>query len=329
MLQIRAVRYLPQVAFVANTDRAWFDFFAGRSRDGRVDEVNFWLPRAITPMREMAAGELIFFRLKKPDYAIAGYGFFAHFQALDLDLAWQTLGEKNGDPTRERFFDRIGRYRGIDLLLPTAPRTPIGCTILRDAVFWPPERWIPWSADRNWHPNIVQGRTERDPASVAVLMAAVRLDQVQPPAELMTERFQLLDEDERAWAVREQSVREGQGTFRLRLLKAYGRCAITGEHTPIVLDGAHIQPYLGPRSNHLQNGVLLTKEFHALFDAGYVTITPDLKVRVSERLRLDWQNGHRYYPYDGKALVAIPADALLAPSRDALAWHGQHKFLAA
>jgi len=32
----------------------------------------------------MFAGELIFFRLKKPDYVIAGYGFFAHFQILDL-----------------------------------------------------------------------------------------------------------------------------------------------------------------------------------------------------------------------------------------------------
>ena len=37
-------------------------------------------------------------------------------------------------------------------------------------------------------------------------------------------------------------------------------------------ESAHIQPYLGPRSNHVQNGVLLTKELHALFDAGYVTI---------------------------------------------------------
>jgi putative restriction endonuclease len=112
-------------------------------------------------------------------------------------------------------------------------------------------------------------------------------------------------------------------------MKAYGRCAITGEHTQIVLDGAHIQPYLGPRSNHPQNGVLLTKEFHALFDAGYVTITPDLKVRVSERLRTDWKNGHRYYPFDGKPLVAVPSEAALQPSRDALAWHGRHTFLAA
>jgi putative restriction endonuclease len=321
------MRYLPQEAFVANTDRGWFDFLASRAAGGRLDEVNFWLPRATTPMREMMVGEPVFFRLKKPDYAIAGYGFFAHFQVLDLDLAWQTFGEKNGDPSRDRFFERIGKYRGIDLRLPSARRDPVGCTILRDAVFWPSERWIPWSKNRNWHPNIVQGRTERDPTSVAVLMAAVREDQAQPPAELVMESFRLVTADERSWGFRDQAVREGQGTFRLRLLKAYGRCAITGEHTPIVLDGAHIQPYLGPRSNHPQNGVLLTKEFHALFDAGYVTITPDLKVRVSERLRIDWDNGHRYYPFDGKPLAAVPSDESLAPSREALAWHGQHKFL--
>ena len=322
------MRYLPQEAFVANTDRAWFDFLSSRALDGRLDEVNFWLPKATSPMREMVVGEPIFFRLKKPDYAIAGYGFFAHFQVLDLDLAWQTFGEKNGDPTRARFFERIGGYRGIDLLQPTARRDPIGCTVLRDATFWAPDRWIPWGPDRNWHPNIVQGRTERDAANVQILLAAIREDQAQPPDELVTESFQLVAADERSWAYRGQAVREGQGTFRLRLLKAYGRCAITGEHTPIVLDGAHIQPYLGPRSNHLQNGVLLTKEFHALFDAGYVTITPDLKVRVSERLRLDWKNGHRYYPFDGQPLVSVP-DGALAPSRDALAWHGEHRFLAA
>lgn len=43
----------------------------------------------------------------------------------------------------------------------------------------------------------------------------------------------------------------------------------------MVLDAAHIQPCLGPRSNHPQNGLVLTKEFHALFDRGYVTVTPE------------------------------------------------------
>jgi putative restriction endonuclease len=323
------VRYLPQEAFVANTDRAWFDFLANRSGNGRVDEANFWHPKATSPMRKMHPGEPIFFRLKSPVDAIAGYGFYAHFQVLDLDLAWQTFGDKNGDPTRERFFERIGGYRKVDLLHPASRRDPVGCTVLRDAVFWPAERWIPWSKDRDWKGNIVQGRTERDPANVAILMAAIRTDQAEPPAELVASTFELLAGDERTWAYRGQAVREGQGTFRLRLIQAYGKCAITGEHTQIVLDGAHIQPYLGPRSNHPQNGVLLTKEFHALFDAGYVTITPDLRVRVSGRLRADWHNGHRYYPFDGKPLAALPSDTALQPSRDALDWHARHRFLAA
>jgi putative restriction endonuclease len=319
----------PQEAFVALTDRAWFDFLAARAAGGRLDEVNFWQPKATKPMKNLRVGEPIFFRLKKPDYAIAGYAFFAHFQVLDLDVAWQTFGEKNGDPTRERFFERIGAYRGLDLLLPSSHRAPIGCTVLRDAMFWPSERWIRWSSERGWHDNIVQGRTERDPTNMSILMAAVQMDQAELPAELVESPFQLVDADERTWAYGSQPVREGQGTFRLRLLNAYGRCAITGEHTPIVLDGAHIQPYLGPRSNHPQNGVLLTKEFHALFDAGYVTITPDLEVRVSERLRTDFKNGHRYYPFDKKPLLKIPDDRSLQPSRDALDWHVRNVFLAA
>lgn len=323
------VRYLPQEAFVALTDKAWYDFLTSRAVDGHLDEVNFWQPKATTPMRKMQSGEPVFFRLKKPDYAIAGYGFYAAFEVLDLDLAWQTFGIKNGDPSRERFFDRIGGYRGIDLMKPTSRRDPIGCTVLRDVTFWPQSRWIPWGDERRWPKNVVQGRTERDPENVAALMAAIRTDHALPPPDLANDRFQLVSDDERAWAVRGQAVREGQGTFRLRLLQAYGSCAITGEHTQIVLDGAHIQPYLGPRSNHPQNGVLLTKEFHALFDAGYVTITPDFRVRISERLRIDWRNGHRYYPFDGKPLVSIPKDDALRPSREALEWHGQNRFLAA
>jgi putative restriction endonuclease len=111
-------------------------------------------------------------------------------------------------------------------------------------------------------------------------------------------------------------------------LSAYaGQCAITGEHTEPVLDAAHIQPDLGPRSNHVQNGLLLTKEFHALFDRGYVTVTPEHEVRVSPRLRKDWHNGHRYYPYDGKRLLVVPERSNLQPSSEALEWHNERRFL--
>lgn len=324
-----STRYLPGEAFIANTDRAWFDFLAARSANVRLDEVNFWQPKATTPMRAMHIGEPIFFRLKKPDYVIAGYGFFAHFQVLDLDVAWETFGEKNGDPDRARFLTRIGRYRGVDLVGSRERPAPIGCTVLRDAVFWPSTRWIPWGAAEGWQPNIVQGKTERVPERVAALMAAIRADHLAPPPDLVASNFVLADIDGRQWAMQAHAVREGQGTFRLRLLQAYGRCAITGEHTPVVLDAAHIQPYLGPQSNHLQNGLLLTKEFHALFDAGYVTITPELRVRISDRLRTEFQNGHRYYPFHDRPLVAVPAEEVLRPSRDALAWHERNRFLAA
>jgi putative restriction endonuclease len=320
------VRYPNLAPFIANTDRAWFDFLASKAVNGRVDEVNFWLPKATTPMKQLLPGEPIFFRLKKPDYAIAGYGFFAHFDVVDLHTAWTTFGWKNGDPDKQRFFARIGGYRRVDLLAHSVAAAPIGCTILRDATFWPESRWIPWGAPEGWAPNIVQGKTEKDETRAARLAATILTDARRVPDDLAG-RFALLDVDDRSWALREIANREGQGTFRLRLLSAYeGQCAITGEHTAPVLDAAHIQPYLGPGSNHVQNGLLLTKEFHALFDEGYVAVTPDYEVRVSERLRADWKNGKRYYPYHGQHLIHLPAGQEHRPSRDALAWHLEHVF---
>ncbi|MBM4361658.1 MAG: HNH endonuclease [Deltaproteobacteria bacterium] len=318
--------YPTREPFVANTDREWFDFLSGRATGGRVDEVNFWLPKAVTPMRAMRPGEPVFFRLKKPDYAIAGYGFFAHFEVLDLHTAWATFGWKNGDPDKRRFFARIGGYRGLDLLRSGVRVDPLGCTVLREATFWPEARWIPWGADEGWAPNIVQGKTERDPARVELLTACLREDS-RPVPEDLVDRFVPLEVDARELVLREVTTREGQGAFRLRLMRAYdGQCAITGEHTAPVLDAAHIQPYLGPGSNHVQNGLLLTKEFHALFDEGYVGVTPDYEVRVSDRLRADYQNGRRYYPYDKERLIRLPDDPALAPSRDALAWHFERVF---
>ncbi len=313
------------VPFVANTDKAWFDFLAAQGPV--IDEVNFWQPRATRPMKQMSPGDPIFFRLKKPDYAIAGYGFFGHFQLLSLDDAWTIFGWKNGDPDKLRFLQRIGGYRDLDLLDPTQPRAPIGCTVLRAAHFWPQQRWLSWGKQDGWHPNIVQGASEGDPVRAARLLAEIRADAQFVPDDLGG-AFEPLDVDERQRVLAETVQREGQGTFRLRLLDAYGRrCAITGEHTEPVLDAAHIQPYLGPRSNHLQNGLVLTKEFHTLFDRGYVTITPDYRVRVSTRLRREWKNGHRYYPYDDQPLVQLPQLLAERPSQQALEWHARRVFL--
>lgn len=129
--------YPVREVYVANTDWAWFEFLSGRSSSGRVDEVNFWSPRATRPMKKFHPGEPMFFKLKAPRYVIAGYGFFAAYHFLDLDTCWELFGWKNGVPDRIRFLQRTGEYRDLDLFDPRAERHPIGCNVFRDATFWP------------------------------------------------------------------------------------------------------------------------------------------------------------------------------------------------
>lgn len=160
-------------------------------------------------------------------------------------------------------------------------------------------------------------------------MDQLRLDAVERAPEALAPRFRLLDMDDRQRVESERMVRQGQGTFRARLLKAYeGQCAITGEHTEPVLDAAHIQPYLGPASNHVQNGLLLTQEFHTLFDRGFVCVEErrgNYTLRVSELLRELWDNGRRYRDYDGHVLH-VPREPGLRPSSEALEWHRDTRY---
>lgn len=318
---------LPPV-YIAHTNREWFDNLSitGAPRaDGlaRVDEVNFWSPKSPKPIKRFARGEPVFFRLGAPERRIAGYGFFAdHLSDIDVLLAWRLFGPKNGAPTLIDFARILGRTNAT-------LRHPLGCTLLRDATFWPEARWIPWGSERGYASTGLQrGRTEADVANLALLHAQLQLDAVAPPQDLAP-RFHLVEGDARRVVTTEQVRREGQGTFRARLLKAYRvQCAITGEHTEPVLDAAHIQPYLGPASNHLQNGLLLAQEFHTLFDRGLVCVEPrgdDYTLRVSKLLEERWNNGRRYREYDGKAL-RVPDEQALRPSIEALEWHREEVY---
>ena len=230
--------------YIALTDRAWFDFLSARAQAGVVDEVNFWSPKSTEPLKTMSPGEPVFFRLKRPWHAIAGYAFFAHFSVLDLDAAWDCFGWKNGDPDKSDSSAASARTGRSTCSLP-ARREHLGCTILRSAHFWPEERWIPWGELQGWKGNIVRGRTEQDRARSLRLLSEIDADEQLIPDNLDPQPFELVDVDERTAAMASRAAREGQGAFRARILDAYGRrCAITGEHTEPVLDAAHIQPYL-------------------------------------------------------------------------------------
>ena len=64
---------------------------------------------------------------------------------------------------------------------------------------------------------------------------------------------------------------------------------------------------------------------HTLFDAGYLTVTPDLWVRVSRRTREQFENGRDYYALDGRELAGPMAPAP-APNREFLEWHSDVRF---
>ena len=100
-------------------------------------------------------------------------------------------------------------------------------------------------------------------------------------------------------------IREGQAEFRKRLIAHYGAmCMVTGTAQASVIDAAHIVPYNGTSTNALSNGLLLRKDIHALFDAGMLTIGPDLVVYVGAGV-----DDPFYRSLDGKDL------ALTAPPR--------------
>jgi putative restriction endonuclease len=79
--------------------------------------------------------------------------------------------------------------------------------------------------------------------------------------------------------------RLGQGTFRVLVTDAYDRrCALTNEKVLPVLEAAHIRSYAEDGPHRVDNGILLRSDLHILFDRGYLTVTPSLRVEVSRRI---------------------------------------------
>jgi putative restriction endonuclease len=314
-------------AAVANTDIAWFRHFRRNDATVVVDEVNFWRPVSQGGRFSVVdLGGPVFFRLKAPLRSIAGFGFFAGTLDMTVAMAWEFFGQANGDPTYSSFVGRIHGYRaqyGRDTSELDQQR--ITCLVLREAVFLRDEDWLPWDRREQWSDNVVAVKgydlTEGVGTVLADLLAATS---ATAPEDLVGD-FRPVAVDSRALAETLEPIRAGQGAFRIRLLAAYGGCAVTGEHALPVLDAAHIQPYLGPQSNHVQNGVVLRTDLHRLYDDGYITITPDHRLEVGSRLREEFDNGRAYYAMAGQG-VRVPRDPRLQPSREALEWHADRVF---
>ena len=93
-----------------------------------------------------------------------------------------------------------------------------------------------------------------------------------------------------------------------------------------MLEAAHIRPYNDDGPHEVSNGLLLRSDFHRLFDAGLITVTPELRVEVSPRIREEWFNGKNYYRLHGQRLITIPENQTHQPDPEYLRWHNEQRY---
>ena len=86
-------------------------------------------------------------------------------------------------------------------------------------------------------------------------------------------------------------VRPQQAGFRAAVTKAYeSRCAITGCGTEEALEAAHVVPVSEGGGYTPENGILLRRDIHRLFDLDLVAINPEgLVVAVSDQISVDYK----------------------------------------
>jgi len=83
---------------IAVTDRGWFEFL---SQERGLDEVNFWKPSSRRGVRAAPFTPFLF-KLRAPDNAICGFGYFARYSRLPAWLAWETFGPRQRLPFARR-----------------------------------------------------------------------------------------------------------------------------------------------------------------------------------------------------------------------------------
>ena len=98
--------------FVAVTDNDWFSLHASKKT---VEEVNFWRPSPDASFKALEPAEILLFKLKSPNDAIAGGGFFTRFLQMPINMAWETFGEANGVASLPEFRSRIARIRNVTI----------------------------------------------------------------------------------------------------------------------------------------------------------------------------------------------------------------------
>ena len=307
--------------YLGVTDNNWYTFLAQETRE----DINFWQPGGNAAFKALTSGAPFLFKLKSPINAIGGIGFFSSHTFLPISIAWDVFHQGNGCPTFQELQRMILKYRQEK----TNSNPTIGCIVLTNPIFFKKEDWIPTPKD--WSASIVQGKSYSTDEEIGQQLW-IKIEQLlqkylhQVPDE---EKSQLILEEPEAQYGKSflTKVRLGQGAFRVLVTDAYNRkCAISGEKTLPVLDAAHIKPYVESGPHFISNSLLLRSDLHKLFDSGYITVTTDLKVEVSKRIKEEFENGKEYYRFHGRGLNNLPNRVRDKPENRFVEWHNENVF---
>ena len=82
-------------------------------------------------------------------------------------------------------------------------------------------------------------------------------------------------------------ARQGQGSFRQKLLKLYPICPLTDLDVQSLLIASHIKPWSVCNNNERLdpfNGLMLAPNIDRLFDKGLITFDPDGTIKISPKI---------------------------------------------
>ena len=123
--------------------------------------------------------------------------------------------------------------------------------------------------------------------------------------------------------------RVNQSFFRSTILSSYNlKCCITGLSISDFLVASHIKPWKVDELNRLNphNGLCLNSIHDKAFDKGFITVTPDYKIKVSkyfDDFKKEKGVPDLFLKYDNQSII-LP-DRFL-PSKEFLDWHYTNLF---
>ncbi|MBM2815271.1 MAG: restriction endonuclease [Ignavibacteria bacterium] len=128
--------------------------------------------------------------------------------------------------------------------------------------------------------------------------------------------------------IRSVKTRVNQKFFRQTVLSSYNfSCAITGLNIPELLVASHIIPWKDNKETRVnpKNGICLNVFHDKAFDKGFITITTDYKIKVSNYIYDNFEDNstHWFKQYEN---LKINMPERFAPNLEFILYHNENIF---